>query len=118
MRTMDEIVGVATASRRFSTELLGVFAALALLLAAVGIYGVMAFIVGQRTREIGIRIALGANPRSVVRLVIGQALGLAGAGVAAGAIAAVLMTRLLAGLLFEVRATDPATYTTIALLLA
>jgi putative ABC transport system permease protein len=118
VRTMEEIVATATASRRFSTRLLAAFALLALLLAAVGIYGVMAFIVGQRTREIGIRIALGANPRSVVRLVLGHALTLAAGGVVAGALAAVLMTRLLAGLLFEVRATDPVTYTAIALLLA
>ena len=114
---MEEIVSYATASRRFSTQLLGAFAVLALLLAAVGIYGVMAFMVGQRTREIGIRIALGANPRAVVRLVLGQALALAAAGVVAGAAAAVLVTRLLAGLLFEVRSTDPVTYTTICLLL-
>jgi ABC-type antimicrobial peptide transport system permease subunit len=118
IRTMDEIVRYATASRRFSAQLLGAFAILALVLAAVGIYGVMAFMVGQRTREIGIRIALGANPRAVVRLVLGQALALAGGGVIAGVLAAALVTRLLAGLLFEVRSTDPATYTTIALLLA
>jgi putative ABC transport system permease protein len=117
IRTMEEIVRVATASRRFSTQLLGAFAMLALVLAAVGIYGVMAFMVGQRTREIGIRIALGANPRSVVRLVLGQALTLAAAGVVAGAAAAVVVTRLLTGLLFEVRATDPLTYVTIAMLL-
>jgi predicted permease len=117
IRTMEEIVRVATASRRFSTQLLGAFAMLALVLAAVGIYGVMAFMVGQRTREIGIRIALGANPRSVVGLVLGQALTLAAAGVVAGAAAAVLVTRLLSGLLFEVRATDPLTYATIAMLL-
>jgi putative ABC transport system permease protein len=118
VRTMDEIVAYATASRRFSTQLLGAFAILALVLAAVGIYGVMAFMVGQRTREIGIRIALGANPRAVVRLVLGQALALAGGGVIAGVLAAFLVTRLMAGLLFEVRSTDPVTYTTIALLLA
>jgi putative ABC transport system permease protein len=117
IRTMDEIVDHATASRRFSTQLLGAFAGLALVLAAVGIYGVMAFMVGQRTREIGIRIALGANPRAVVRLVLGQALALAAGGVVTGAVAAALASRLLAGLLFEVRSTDPATYTTIALLL-
>ena len=117
IRTMDEIVAYATASRRFSTQLLGAFAVLALVLAAVGIYGVMAFVVGQRTREIGIRIALGANPHAVVRLVLGQALALAAAGVVTGALAAVLVTRLLSGLLFEVRSTDPLTYTTIALLL-
>src|SRR5262245_5697543 len=118
MRTMDEIVRYATASRRFSTQLLGGFALLALVLAAVGIYGVMAFVVGQRTREIGIRIALGAHPSSVVRLVLSQALGLAAAGVVAGAAAALLATRLLSGLLFQVRATDPFTYTLIAVLLA
>ena len=118
MRTMDDIVRYATGSRRFSTQLLGAFAMLALALAAVGIYGVMAFMVGQRTREIGIRIALGADPRAVVRLVLGQALVLAGGGVIAGVLAAALVTRLLAGLLFEVRSTDPLTYTTIALLLA
>jgi putative ABC transport system permease protein len=117
VRTMEEIVRVATASRRFSTQLLGAFAVLALALAAVGIYGVMAFVVGQRTREIGIRIALGANPRSVVRLVLGQALTLAAGGVVAGAVAAVAVTRLLSGLLFEVRSTDPMTYATIAFLL-
>jgi putative ABC transport system permease protein len=117
VRTMEEIVSYATASRRFSTQLLGAFAVLALGLAAVGIYGVMAFMVGQRTREIGIRIALGASPRSVVRLVLGQALTLAAAGVIAGAAAALLATRLLSGLLFEVRATDPGTYATIAMLL-
>jgi predicted permease len=118
VRTMDDIVRYATASRRFSTQLLGAFAALALVLAAVGIYGVMAFMVGQRTREIGIRIALGAHPGSVVRLVLGQALLLAAGGVVAGAAAALLVTRLLSGLLFEVRASDPFTYMLIAGLLA
>ena len=118
IRTMDDLVGKATASRRFSTQLLGGFALLALLLAAVGIYGVMAFVVGQRTREIGIRIALGAHPGSVVLLVLRQALVLAAIGVVTGSAAAIIVTRLLAGLLFEVRATDPSPYGVIALLLA
>jgi putative ABC transport system permease protein len=117
IRTMDELVARATASRRFSTQLLGAFACLALLLAAVGIYGVMAFVVGQRTREIGIRIALGAHPNVVIRLVLRQALVLAAIGVVFGSAAAIIVTRLLAGLLFEVRATDPSTYGGIALLL-
>jgi putative ABC transport system permease protein len=117
VRTMEEQVRLATASRRFSTQLLGAFAVLALLLAAVGIYGVMAFVVGQRTREIGIRIALGAHPAAVVGLVLREALMLAGGGVAAGAAAALAATRLLGGLLYEVRASDPATYTLIAVLL-
>jgi predicted permease len=116
-RTMDEIVSYATASRRFSMQLLGAFAVLALVLAAVGIYGVMAFVVGQRTREIGIRIALGAHPAAVVRLVLRQALLLAAGGVVAGVAGAFVVTRLMSGLLFEVRATDPATYILIAGLL-
>ena len=118
VRTMEEQVGVATASRRFSTELLAAFAILALALAAVGIYGVMAFVVGQRTREMGIRIALGAQPGMVVVLMLREAMGLAALGVAAGALAALAATRWLGGLLFEVRPTDPMTYTLIAVLLA
>ena len=117
-KTMQEMVATATASRRFSTQLLGAFAVLALVLAAIGIYGVMAFMVGQRTREIGIRIALGARPGSVVRLVLRQALLLAAGGVVAGAAGALLATQLLSSLLFQVRATDPFTYTLIAALLA
>jgi putative ABC transport system permease protein len=117
VKTMDEIVAAAAASRRFATQLLGAFAALALLLAAIGIYGVMAFVVGQRTREIGIRIALGARPRAVVRLILAQALALALAGVALGGLGAIFLSRLLSGFLFEVRATDPVTYAGIALLL-
>ena len=118
IRTLQELVDTATASRRFSTQLLGAFAVLALLLAAVGIYGVMAFVVGQRTREIGIRIALGAHPAAVLGLVLRQALTLALAGVVAGSAVAVIATRILAGMLYEVRATDPATYIGIAMLLA
>jgi predicted permease len=118
VKTMDAIVAAATAPRRFATQLLGAFASLALLLAAIGIYGVMAFVVGQRTREIGIRIALGAQPRAVVRLILGQALALAIAGVVLGGIGAIFLSRLLSGMLFEVRATDPMTYVGIALLLA
>jgi predicted permease len=118
VRTMDDLMRTSTASRRFSMQLLGAFALLALGLAAVGIYGVMAFVVGQRTRELGIRIALGAHPSAVVRLVLREALQLAGAGVLAGLAAAALATRLLSGLLYQVRATDPATYGTIAVVLA
>jgi putative ABC transport system permease protein len=117
VRTMNEIVRNATASRRFSTQLLGAFAVLALVLAAVGIYGVMAFVVGQRTREMGIRIALGARPGAVVGLMLREALALAAAGVTLGALAALAATRLIGGLLFEVRPSDPATYTLIAALL-
>jgi putative ABC transport system permease protein len=118
IRTLDDMVSAATASRRFSTQLLTSFAGLALALAAVGIYGVMAFLVGQRTREIGIRIALGARPGSVVRMVLGQALALTAAGLAAGLVAAAVLSRLVAGLLFEVRPTDPITFMLIPILLA
>jgi ABC-type antimicrobial peptide transport system permease subunit len=118
VKTMEDIVAAATAPRRFATELLGIFAGLALVLAAVGIYGVMAFVVGQRTREIGIRIALGAEPRVVVRWILSQALGLAALGVIVGAIGAAAVSRVLSGMLFEVRATDPLTYLGIATLLA
>jgi len=118
VRTLDYLVRTATASRRFTTQLLGGFAALALALAAVGIYGVMAFIVGQRTREIGIRMALGARPTSVVVLVLRQALLLAACGVVIGGIAASALSRVLSRMLFEVRPTDPLTYGTIAALLA
>jgi predicted permease len=116
-RTMEEMVATATASRRFSMQLLTAFAALALALAAVGIYGVMAFVVGQRMREIGIRIALGARQGTVILLVMRQALALAAGGVIAGAATALLITRVLTGLLFEVRANDPITYVAIACLL-
>ena len=91
---------------------------LALVLAAIGIYGVMAFLVGQRTREIGIRMALGARPESVVALVLRQALVLATAGVICGGIAALIMSRLLTTMLFEVQPSDPVTYGGIALVLA
>jgi putative ABC transport system permease protein len=117
VRTMDEMVRRATATRRFSTELLGAFAVLALVLAAVGIYGVMAFVVGQRTRELGIRIALGAKPWSVVRLVMRDALMLAAAGVVTGLVGSAILMRVIAGLLFQVHATDPATIVGIPVLL-
>jgi len=117
VQTMERILAKAAAARRFSTQMLGAFAILALVLAAVGIYGVMAFVVGQRTREMGIRIALGAHPRAVTRLMLREALALAVGGIVIGAVAARVATRLLAGLLFEVPAHDPVTYTLIAVVL-
>jgi putative ABC transport system permease protein len=121
VRTMDDVLAAATASRRFSTQLLGGFALLALFLAAIGIYGVMSYLVHQRTREIGIRMALGARPRAVVRLIAGHALLLACAGTAAGTAAALMLAPVLArpsnDLLFSVRATDPLTFAAVAVLL-
>ena len=113
IRTMQEIETAATASRRFSMQLLGAFALLALLLAAIGIYGMTTYLVSQRTREIGIRVALGATPLSVLRLIVGYALTLAGGGVLVGIAAALVVTPLMRGMLFDVSPTDPATFISI-----
>jgi putative ABC transport system permease protein len=117
IRPMDEIVSAAVARQRFSTMLLGIFAALALVLAAVGIYGVMSYSVAQRTREIGIRMALGAQRSDVLRMTMGQGLKLVSMGVGLGLIAAFVVTRVMASLLFGVSVTDPITFITISLIL-
>jgi putative ABC transport system permease protein len=114
---MDEIVSEAVARQRFSMLLLGVFAGLALVLAAVGIYGVMSYSVAQRTREIGIRMALGAKSSDVLKMAVGQGLRLVFAGIVIGLAAALILTRVMASLLFGVSATDPATFATISLVL-
>ena len=114
VRTMDDVQAEATASRRFSMQLLGGFALLALVLAAVGIYGMMAYLVSQRTRELGIRIALGARPSAVLRMIVSHALALAAGGVLVGVLAALMMSRLFGGLLFRVSPTDPVTFVAIA----
>lgn len=116
--TMDELLSRSVAPKRFDLFLLALFAALALGLAAVGIYGVLAFSVGRRTHEIGIRLALGAHPRDVLRLIIGQGMKLVLAGIVFGTIGAVALTRLMASLLYGVSATDPATFAAVSLLLA
>jgi putative ABC transport system permease protein len=115
--TMDHIVAEAVARQRFSMLLLGLFAALALLLASIGIYGVMSYSVAQRTREIGIRIALGARRADVLRMTVKQALKLVGVGMMIGLAAAFLLTRVLASLLFGVSATDPITFIGISVVL-
>ena len=118
-RTMDERLGESVAQRRFNMLLLVGFGALALLLAIVGTYGVIAYSVSQRTQEIGIRMALGATRRDVLAMVLGGALRLAGAGVTIGVLLAAAATQLLSSLLFDVRSTDPGTFgATIAILLA
>jgi ABC-type antimicrobial peptide transport system permease subunit len=110
IRTMEEVAAEATAKPRFRAELVGLFAVLAVLLAAVGIFGVLAFSVGQRAREFGIRLALGARSGDVLRLVVGGALKMTAAGVAIGLAAAAMLTRLLETLLFAVRPLDPVTF--------
>jgi putative ABC transport system permease protein len=115
--TMEHIVAGAVARQRFSTTLLGIFATLALTLAAVGIYGVTSYSVAQRTHEIGIRMALGARRRDVLKMTVKQGLKLVVMGVAIGLVAAFVLTRVMASLLFGVSATDPVTFFSISLVL-
>jgi len=117
IRPMTEVMAVSLAEQRFNTLVLGVFAGLALLLASVGLYGVLAFVVAQRTREIGIRMALGADTGDVLRLVVGQGLTLALVGVGAGICLSLVVTRALAGLLYGISPTDPATFAALPALL-
>jgi predicted permease len=117
VQTLDETISKSLATQRFSMILLGVFAALALILASVGIYGVISYIVGQRTHEIGIRMALGAQRLHILRLILGRGGMLALAGVGLGLASALGLTRLMASLLYGVRATDPLTFAGIAVLL-
>jgi len=118
VHSMEELMGVSLAQQRFNMLLLGLFAALALILAAVGIYGMMAYRVGQRMHEIGICIALGAQRRDVLWLVMGDGAKLAFFGISIGIAGAIALTRVMTSLLFEVRPTDPATFAAVAILLA
>ncbi|HSY59368.1 MAG TPA: ABC transporter permease [Terriglobales bacterium] len=115
--TMDEIVARSVRAQRFSMILLGAFAALALLLAAIGIYGVISYLVGQRVNEIGVRMALGAQQKDILRLVVGDGARLAFIGAAAGVLVALGVTRLMANQLYAVSATDPLTFAGVAALL-
>jgi putative ABC transport system permease protein len=118
VRSLDEIVSHSVAERRLMMMMLAVFAGAALALAAVGIYGVIAYSVTQRTQEIGIRIALGAQQRDVLRMVVGQAVALAAGGIAIGAAAAFVLTRFMRDMLFEVKPFDPLTFIAVAAALA
>jgi putative ABC transport system permease protein len=117
VKTMQQIVTDSIADRRFSMMLLGTFAALALLLASVGIYGVISYSVSQRTHEIGIRMALGAGRADVLKLVVGQGLTLVLVGLGFGLVAAFILTRLMASMLYGVRPTDLVTFGGVSLLL-
>src|SRR5579863_5308276 len=117
-QTMDEIISDSLAAQRFSMAVFGIFALLALTLATVGIYGVISYVVQQRTQEIGVRVALGAKRTDVLRLVLGDGMKMVGVGVAIGLMAAFGLTRLMASLLYGVSATDPLTFAAVAVLLA
>jgi ABC-type antimicrobial peptide transport system permease subunit len=118
VHSYDEIVSRSLAERWFSMVLLGIFAALALVLSSVGIYGVISYVVGQRTHEIGIRIALGAQRKDVLALVLGEGTRTALLGVGIGLIAALGLTRLMVSVLYGVSATDPLTFVAVAGVLA
>jgi predicted permease len=116
-RTMNEVIAGSLARQRFSMTLLNAFAVVALLLASVGLYGVISYLVGQRTHEIGVRIALGAKRTDILGLVLNRGIKMALGGVAIGLVAAAGLTRLLGGMLYGVSATDPLTFAVIVLLL-
>jgi putative ABC transport system permease protein len=118
IRTMDQILARSISQPRFYMTLLAIFAAVALVLAAVGIFGVLSYAVAQRTREIGIRMALGAQERTVLTLVVRQAMLLAGAGIVIGIGVALALSSTMASLLFEVTPTDPSTFALVAAILA
>jgi putative ABC transport system permease protein len=118
VQTLDEVVSRSVAPRRFNMFLLTIFAAVALLLALVGVYGVLAYSVGRRTAEIGLRIALGATPRSVLTLIVGQGMRPIMAGIAIGMAGAVGLSHFVGSLLFNVKPVDPLTYGAVALLVA
>ncbi len=114
---LDQQIGESLAQRRFQTWLLGLFSATALLLAAIGIYGVMYHSVTQRTHEFGVRVALGASARDVLRMVLGQAVLLVGTGAVIGTVAALALTRFVSSLLYGVSSSDPSTYLAVFLVL-
>jgi putative ABC transport system permease protein len=117
VRPMDEIISGLVSAQRLAFLLLAVFAFLALVLATIGIYGVTSYLVSERTHEIGLRVALGAQPGDISRLVLGHGARLAGIGIICGAVAALALTRLLASLLFGVGANDPLTFVAVGILL-
>jgi len=110
IRPMSEVVNTSLATPRLTGFLLGAFAAIALSLAAIGIYGVLSYLVSRRTHEIGIRLAVGADRMQVLTMVLKQGVTLAATGIVVGVVAALLLTRLMQSLLYQVRPTDPVTF--------
>jgi len=117
VRSMTDVMDVSIAPRRFSAELVGVFAAVAMLLSSIGIYGLLAYIVGQRSREIGIRVALGAQGPDILKLILGKGLLLAGTGIAIGLMLSAISARMIAGLLYGVHSIDVIVFVTVPLVL-
>jgi ABC-type antimicrobial peptide transport system permease subunit len=117
-KTMPERIAASVLNQRAAMALCVIFGALALLLSAVGIYGVLAYSVTQRTREFGIRVALGAGARDVVGMVVGNGLRMAGLGLAIGAAGAFLLTRFMTAMLYDVRPADPGVFLIVAVILA
>jgi putative ABC transport system permease protein len=118
VKTLDEALADSIAPRRLNLYLMGTLAAAALLLAMIGVYGVIAYSVAQRTHEIGVRMALGATRPEVIRMVVRQGLGMALAGITAGVAGAFALTRLMESLLYQVKPTDPQTFVAVAAILA
>jgi putative ABC transport system permease protein len=116
--SMDEIIARSVADRRFALELLGVFAAVALLLAAIGIYGVMSYSFSQRTHEVGIRMALGAQRLDILRMALGEGMRIVVIGLASGLVGAAIMTRFFRSMLFDIAPADPITYLSVSAILA
>ena len=115
---METVLSTSLSRQRFSASLLGIFAMVALALSAVGIFGVMTAMVTQRTRELAVRLALGAHPRKVLQLVMSHGAWLAGIGIVIGLFGAFALSRVVAGLLYDVKSSDPATLVSVSLLLA
>jgi len=115
---MAEIVAASAGQPRSTTIVMSFFAAVAPLLAALGLYGILAYAVEQRTREIGVRIAVGATSRQIFRLIVGSAMGLVAVGIVIGVPAALMLTRLMSGLVSGVASTDPVTYVAVVAMLA
>jgi putative ABC transport system permease protein len=118
VRTLNDVVAKSLADRRFALTILAIFAGIALLLASIGIYGVMAYTFSQRTHEIGVRVALGAQRSDILRMALGEGMLLVAIGLGVGLIGAAIVTRFLRSMLYSVTATDPLTFASIALLLA